>query len=82
MTTNPLLGSNRSKIFAAACAAVGKGSRPVDDGAPLTLWNDRTTTVAISRPALRREPAFASQRRRTVAFVCVNVDTFETSIEA
>jgi hypothetical protein len=78
--TNPLLGSNRSRIFAAAVAFGGKGSRPVDDGAHLTLWNDRTTTVAISRPALR-SPTFSSQNRRTVVCVRVNVDTLDVAAD-
>lgn len=74
---NPLLGSNRERIFSAAIAVAGRGARIIDDGAHLTLWEKNRTTcvgVSVSNPRNPRLP-------RCVRVVRVNVDTFETTIE-
>lgn len=63
--TNPLLGSNRDAIFAAALAFAGKGSRIVDPGCPLTAYGNMVE-IGVAR---------GHGRNARVRLVAVNVET-------
>ncbi len=64
---NPLLGSNRAAIFAAAVRHAGRGSRIVDEGCPLTRFGN-LVEVGVAR---------GHGRNARVRLVAVNVETLE-----
>jgi len=75
---NPLVGLQRRAILASAVAAAGHGARVIDEGAPLTLWKNRTTVVGIALPKKTR---YSSESPHKIVFIRVNVDTLATAID-
>lgn len=65
---NLLVGNNRSAIFAAALAHVGKGSRVIDEGCPLTFIAGDMVEVGVAR---------GHGRNASVRLVAVNARTLE-----